>query len=272
MTVAWATPAIAARSGPAASAAAKPAAYKIVSAGFSAPSGLDMPGSVACPKVKGAQTVPLSGGVLIHGNSLQTSINSSWPAADGWNARVSNASAAAAGFTVYAVCAQKMTGYVQQKSAAVGNPASSQNGAGYACPAGDVLLGGGALSTSHSTLVNLNSSWPAGTSVWYVYMNNASSARASFSVYHLCAKLNVPATGYQLVGGTPVVNGAGTQSGASVFCPGGLSSIGGGLVTTSTSIDVTLNTTFPFAGGWGGDENNASGASANLTAYVLCAS
>jgi hypothetical protein len=248
MTVAWAAPATAATSGLAASGAAKPAGYKIVSADFSAPSGLDASGSVACPKVKGAQTVPLSGGVLIHGNSLETSINSSWPAAKGWNADVNNASAAATDFTVYAVCAKKMTGYVQQKSAAVSNPAGSQNGAGYACPAGDVLLGGGALSSSHSTLVNLD------------------------SVYHLCAKLNVPATGYQLVAGTPVVNPAGEQSGASVFCPGGLSTIGGGLVTTSTSIDVTLNTTFPFAGGWGGDENNASGANANLTAYVLCAS
>lgn len=101
-------------------------------------------------------------------------------------------------------------------------------------------------------------------------MNNASSARASFNVYHVCAKLNVLAS-YQLVAGAPVVNASGAQSGVSVFCPGGLATIGGGLVVTSTSIDVTLNTTFPFAGGWGGDENNASGANTNLTAYVLCA-
>jgi hypothetical protein len=262
----------AASPGLAVSAAAKPPGYKIVSAGFSAPSGLDTPGSVTCPKVNGAQTVPLSGGVLIDGTSLETSINSSWPAAKGWNADVNNASAAATGFTVYAVCAKKMTGYLQQKSAAVSNPAGAQNGAGYKCPAGEELLGGGELSTSQSTLVNLDSSWPAGTSIWYVYVNNASSAQASFHVYHLCAKLHVTATSYQLVAGTPVVNAAGTQSGASVFCPDGLATIAGGLVTTSTSIEVTLNTTFPFAGGWGGDENNASSANANLTAYVLCAS
>jgi hypothetical protein len=271
-TMAWAAPAAAAGSGLAGPATAKPADYKIVSADFSAPAGLDASGKVACPKVKGTQTVPLSGGVLIDGTSLESSINSSWPAAMGWNGRVSNASAAAVGFTVYAVCAKKLTGYVQQKSASVSNPAGSQNGAGYKCPTGDELLGGGALSTSQSTLVNLDSSWPAGTSIWYVYVNNASSTHESFNVYHLCAKLNVPATSYQLVAGTPVVNAAGTQSGASVFCPGGLSTIAGGLVNTSTSIDVTLNTTFPFAGGWGGDENNGSGADATLTAYVLCAS
>jgi hypothetical protein len=272
MTVAWAAPAAAASSGPAAPATAKPAGYKIVSADFTAASGLDTSGSVTCPKVKGVQTVPLSGGVLNDGTSLQTNINSSWPTAKGWSGRVSNASAAATGFSVYAVCAKKMTGYLLQKSAAVSNPAGTQNGAGYKCPKGDDLLGGGELSTSQSTLVNLDSSWPAGTSIWYVYVNNASSAQASFNVYHLCAKLNVSATSYQLVAGTPVVNAAGTQSGASVFCPGGLSSLAGGLVSSSLSIDVTLNTTFPFAGGWGGDENNESGANNTLTAYVLCAS
>jgi hypothetical protein len=254
------------------SAAAKPAGYKIVSADFSAPAGLDTSGSVACPKVKGAQTVPLSGGALIDGNSLETSINSSWPTATGWNARINNATTAAVGFTVYAVCAKKMTGYMQHESAAVSNPVGTQNGAGYKCPNGDQLLGGGAASTSHSTLVNLDSSWPAGTSVWYVYMNNASSTQTSFHVYRVCAKLNVSATSYQLVAGTPVVSVAGTQTGVSVFCPGGLATIGGGLVTVSTSIDLTLNTTFPFAGGWGGDENNASSANTTVTAYVLCAS
>src|ERR1700677_2631437 len=83
LSVAWA--AQAAQAAQAAPAAAKPAGYKIVSADFSAPSGLDTSGSVACPKVKGVQTVPLSGGVLIDGTSLETSINSSWPATTGWN-------------------------------------------------------------------------------------------------------------------------------------------------------------------------------------------
>jgi hypothetical protein len=91
-------------------------------------------------------------------------------------------------------------------------------------------------------------------------------------MYHVCAKLNVSAIHYQLVSGAPKANPSGAQTEATVFCPGGLSSIGGGLLTTSTSLASTLNTTFPFAGGWGGDENNGSGASATITAYVLCAS
>ena len=257
---------------PAAAATPKPAGYKIVSKAFTAAVGHDASGSVTCPKVNGVQTVPLSGGALIDGNSLKTSINSSWPTAKGWDADVNNASTAATGFSVYAVCATKLTGYLQQKSAAVKNPAGAQSGAGYLCPKGDQLLGGGELSSSRSTLVNLDSSWPAGTSGWYVYVNNGSTAAATFNVFHVCAKLNVSATHYELVSGTPRSNPSGAQTEAEVFCPGGLSTIGGGLVTSSLSIDSTLNTTFPFAGGWGGDENNFSGASATLTAYVLCAS
>jgi hypothetical protein len=265
------TPATAA-AGHDSAAVAKPAGYKIVSANFTAAVGHDASGKVTCPKVNGVQTVPLSGGALIDGNSLRTSINSSWPMATGWNADVNNASTAPTGFSVYAVCATKPAGYLQQESAKVKNPAGSQNGAGYLCPNNDQLLGGGELSSSRSSLVNLDSSWPSGTRIWYVYVNNASSSAATFNVFHVCAKLNVSTTHYQLVSGTPKSNPSGAQTEATVFCPGGLSSIGGGVVSSSLSLEVTLNTTFPFAGGWGGDENNASGATATLTAYLLCAS
>ena len=193
-------PVTAADAGPA---VATPAGYKIVSKAFTAAVGHDATGSVTCPKLKGVQEVPLSGGALIDGNSLQTSINSSWPTATGWHADVNNASAAATGFSVYAVCATKPTGYLQQKSVKVNNPVGAQSGAGYMCPKGDQLTGGGELSSSRSLQVNLDSSWPSGTSIWYVYVNNASSAAASFNVFHVCAKLNVSATHYQLVSGTP---------------------------------------------------------------------
>jgi len=248
-----------AAAGQAASAPPKPAGYKIVSAAFTAAAGHDVSGHVVCPKVNGVQTVPFSGGALINGNSLKTSINSTWPSATGWNADVNNASTAKTGFSVYAVCANKPTGYLQQESAKVKNPAGAQNGAGYLCPNNEQLLGGGELSSSRSTLVN-------------VYVNNASAAAATFNVFHVCAKLNVKAIGYQLASGTPRSNPSGAQTEATVFCPSGLSSIGGGIVTSSLSLQSTLNTTFPFAGGWGGDENNQSGSAATLTAYLLCAS
>jgi hypothetical protein len=253
---------------------AKPAGYSIVaSSPYSLPNGALVPGSVTCPKKKGVQTVPLSGGALIDSSNLAANINSSYPSATGWHAEADNLSGAATMFTVYAVCANKPTGYVQQQSGAVSNPADTQNGAGYLCPKGDVVTGGGAISDTASAQINLNSSWPAGTKEWYVYMNNASTTSTSFSMFRVCAKLNVKKTHYMLVAGTPVANPSGHDSGTSVYCPNGLSTIGGGLVSgAGGGLSTDLNTTFPFTGGWGGDENNGGTANPTITGYVLCAS
>jgi hypothetical protein len=254
-------------------AVAKPAGYKIISKGFTAPSHAETAGSVACPKIKGAQTVPLSGGALINSTSVENGVNSSWPTAKGWGVRVNNASATAVTFSVYAVCAKRLSGYLQQKSASVSNPAGLQSSASVGCPSGKQLLGGGTLSSSRSTLVNLNSSWPGGmTLVWNVDMDNASSATAAFNVYSVCASLNVVATSYQLAGGTAVPNPPDSQTSATAICPGGLSALGGGVVSSSSATDVTVGATFPLTGGWSGDENNAGGGNEFVTAFVLCAS
>jgi hypothetical protein len=181
---------------------AKPAGYTIVTATFDLPTGGQTAGFVACPIKKGVRTVPLSGGALIDTGSLQANINTSYPTSGGWEVFANNASSAASTFIVYAVCVTKPAGYLQQQSKAVANPADTQNGAGYTCPKGDQLTGGGAESSSRSTLVNLNSSWPSGTSFWYVYMNNSSSAPATMTLYHVCAKLNVSKIHYQLVSGS----------------------------------------------------------------------
>ncbi len=255
-------------------AVAKPAGYTIVaSAPFSLPNGSLVPGSVTCPKKKGVQTYPLSGGALIDSSNLAANINSSYPSPTGWRADADNLSGAATMFTVYAVCANKLTGYVQQQSKSVSNPAGMQNGAGYLCPKGDVVTGGGALSATGSAQINLNSSWPAGTGEWYAYMNNASTTNSSFTMFRVCAKVNVTKTNYMLVAGSPVTNSAGHDTGTSVYCPGGLSTIGGGAVSgAGGGLSTDLNTTFPFTGGWGADENNGGTANPTLTGYVLCAS
>jgi hypothetical protein len=255
-------------------AVAKPAGYSIVtSAAISLPNGSLVPGSVTCPKKKGVQTFPLSGGALIDTSSLAANINSSYPSPTGWRADADNLSGAPTMFTVYAVCANKLPGYVQQQSKAVSNPAGMQNSAGYLCPTGDVITGGGALSATASAQINLNSSWPIGTTEWYAYMNNASTTSTTFTMFRVCAKLNVTKTDYMLVAGTPVTNLAGHDTNTSVFCPGGLSTIGGGTVSgAGGGLETDLNTTFPFTGGWGADENNGGTANPTLTAYVLCAS
>src|ERR1700729_110065 len=103
-------------------AATKPAGYSIVSATFPLPNGLKSAGSVTCPVKKGVQTVPLSGGALLQTDSLEASINSSYPTAHGWAVHANNTSGTASQFSVYAVCAKKPKGYVQVVSPATSNP------------------------------------------------------------------------------------------------------------------------------------------------------
>jgi hypothetical protein len=262
-----------ANAAPATATVAKPAGYSIVTATFDLPTGVQSAGFVACPIKKGVREVPLSGGALIDTGSLKANINTSYPTSGGWEVFANNASGADSTFIVYAVCVKKPKAYLQQQSASTPNPADTQNGAGYMCPKGYQLMGGGARSSSASTLVNLNSSWPAGTSIWYVYMNNQSSAAATMNLYDVCAKLNVSKTHYQLITSATLVNPAFTETAIGVECPSGLSTISGGLlVGAGGGLGVSINSSFPLTGGWEGDENNSTATNVNLTAYMLCAS
>jgi len=246
-----------------------PADYAIVSATFNLPTGAQTGGAVTCPVKNGVQTVPFSGGGYLATAALDANINSSFPMAHGWQIDANNTSGASSHFTVYAVCAKKPKGYVMQKSPAVDNPAGAQTAASSTCPNGTVLLGGGALSSSTSTSVNLNSSWPDNTSTWFTYMNNASGSDASVTVFRVCAKLNVSRTGYLVVSSGTFVNSSGAQNGIEAECESGGLSLGGGL--TSTGLEgVNMNSSFPTAGGWSGDENNATATNVQFTAYVLC--
>src|SRR5580700_5313040 len=123
---------------------AKPPGYAIVSASFPLPNGVQTSGSVTCPVKKGGQTVPFSGGALLETDSLDASINSSFPLSNGWSVDANNTSGAASRFTVFSVCAAKRKGYVQQR-ATTPVPAGTS---GFACRKGDVLLGGGVRSGS----------------------------------------------------------------------------------------------------------------------------
>jgi hypothetical protein len=253
-------------------AAAKPAGYAIVSSGvFTAPAGLEGLGTVTCPKSKGVQTSPLSGGALTSGDDLAENINSSWPTTTGWSVDMNNAGATSASFQVYAVCAKKLSGYVLRKSRSVSNPAGAENAANYSCPSGDVVFGGGVFSASSQTSVNIASEWPIGAT-WQVYVNNGSAQATSFRVYEICAKINTSTTHYQVVAGTTVGNPAGDQTVAIQPCPGGLSLLSGGVSSSSLLTTVNLNTTFPDETEWVSYENNASADDETITPYAICAS
>jgi hypothetical protein len=250
----------------------KPAGYSIASATFALPNSAQTPGSVACPVKKGAQTVPLSGGALLQTDSLDASLDSSFPTPHGWSVDVNNASGAASQFTVYAVCAKKPKGYVQKESPSVQNPADSVSDTNSFCPKGTVISGGGVVTSSTSTLVSLNSSWPGSELAWSVSFNNFSSTSVTSADFVVCAKFNTGKLSYSYFSGGQDSNPAGQETATEAQCSSGLSVLGGGSQSVGPSSNISINSSFPFTGGWDGDVSNTGTQGNTVTTFVVCAS
>jgi hypothetical protein len=254
-----------------AAAATKPAGYSIVSATYPLPNGLQSAGSVTCPVKKGVQTVPLSGGTLLQTDSLQASVNSSYPTAHGWAVHANNTSGASSQFTVYAVCAKKPKGYVQVVSPATSNPTGFESQTGTTCPTGDIVTGGGARSSSSSTMVQLNGLWPTNVNQWELSIINSSSTSASVTSSAVCAKINASFPSYEYLSGAEDGAPAGQETATEAVCPSGLSVLGGGTQSHSPATTVSINSTFPFTGGWISDMSNTGSNGATVTTFILCA-
>jgi hypothetical protein len=249
----------------------KPAGYSIVSATFPLPNGVQSAGSVTCPVKKGVQTVPFSGGALVQTDSLDASIGSSFPTAHGWSVAVNNTSGAASQFTVKAVCATKPNAYIQQKSAPQQDPADSVSNANDFCPKGDLLTGGGLISGSSSTQVSVNSSWPPSEVTWSTWFNNFSSSSVPVTPVVVCAKFNTRKISYTYASGSQDTAPAGQETATEAECPTGLSILGGGTDSFETTTTTSINSSFPFSGGWIGDVSNTGSNSSTATTFILCA-
>ncbi len=169
---------------------AKPGGYTIVfSVAVTAPALAQTFASLTCPVKKGVQTVPLDGGAEIVSSSVVANVNSSYPGSDGksWDVYVNNGTSLSTTFNVYAVCAKKLKNYVQRVSVLEPNPAGTESGYFFVRPTGDVIIGGGALSTSGATSVNLGGDFPSGVNSWEIFVNNASGVDASVTIYQICA-------------------------------------------------------------------------------------
>ena len=91
------------------------------------------------------------------------------------------------GFTVFAICRSKPKGYsCEYETPPVYNPPGSQTAAAISCPGASVPTGGGVVSGSWGTLVNLNSSYPIANG-WAIFQNNASGSDSGFSAQIVCA-------------------------------------------------------------------------------------
>jgi hypothetical protein len=224
-------------------------------------------GAVTCPGHKQVY----GGGAFVGSAGFPMFLNSSYPQSDqSWAVDVNNQSSVQGGFNMYAICLSANTTYsVVSDEGIVGSGA--QAFASVACPSHRIVVGGGVLSFSGSTLTNINSSYPVGNG-WGAYMNNTYPSSTSFKVFAICRH---SISGYSILNSGPVANpNNGTQTIASVgYCPGSAAkAISGGALSGSFSTSVNLNSSFPNAGaGWTTFEQNFSSAASSVTTYAICA-
>lgn len=247
-----------------------PNGYRVVhSSLFAAPNGTQSHGTVTCPGRK----QPASGGAVVTSNSINAAINSSYPSGQTWEVDVNNTSGADTTFTVYAVCLAPSAKYTVVTSSTTANPQSLTLGAAF-CPAHTWIVGGGVLSETFSTLNNITVSdpivQPHGVTWWHVYFNNADTSASTFVVYAVC---HGKPTGYSFQLGSIVNNPSGTQTEATVTCPGASVPLGGGGGEQIQNGDnaVTMNSTFPSGSTWGIYENNGEPTNRDIDAQVVCA-
>jgi hypothetical protein len=197
-------------------------------------------------------------------------INSSYPFATSWYGYANNASAAATTFEVYAVCADKPSGYVVVHSAVKTSVPGKSTGADAFCPKGTAETGGGISIASTSTVVDMSGDDPDARA-WDAKVGNASSAATTYETWVLCGT-HGPKTRHVSPEGT---NPAGEQTKVVATCPSGEAVLGGGvdwdLPTSGLPDNVGVNSTYPGTGTWISYENNGSTTNADLVGYVLCA-
>jgi hypothetical protein len=148
------------------------------------PSGFQTQATVTCPQ----GSAPLGGGGIASSGDTAVNLNSSFPLKKGWRADVNNGGSFDDTVTPYVVCGTKPKLYTQVVGTAVTNGAGSQTNAVASCPAGTSVMSGGALSSSSSTVVDLNSSIPSGSTAWSSYENNNTGTDTSLTPYAVCGK------------------------------------------------------------------------------------
>jgi hypothetical protein len=162
-----------------------------------------------------------------------------------------------------------LKGYSVVSSGPLSAPAESQTRGRVSCPFPLVVLGGGVFVQSTSTLVSVNSSFPAtSTPGWIADVNNASGLDTTFSVSAICAQ---QPRHYSIVFGNAVDNPSGSQVVAQARCPTGSQPLSGGPFSSSFQLFTNVNTTINSQHGWTVVENNASAEDDSVTADVICA-
>jgi hypothetical protein len=141
------------------------------------------------------------------------------------------------------------------------------------CPAGTVVWGGGTYNSASTSLAAaVNGTYPlASKRGWQVDVTNASGGDSTFYAYAICA---AQPSGYKIVKAT-FPDPAGLGTGGLAACSSSSVPLSGGGDSSSTQLDVNLNSTYPFSSasssGWVTDVSNPSADDATLTVYAICA-
>jgi hypothetical protein len=271
----------------AAAAAGKIAGYTVVEKKFSLPAGGFVRQTTPCPAGK----VVLGGGTAVVGagtGNFGTEVQESTPGTTGggatslWLAAVSNHTRTNRTLGIFAVCANKPKGYaVVQKTFSL--PAGGFVRQTTPCPAGKVVLGGGAAVVGAGTgnfATEVQESTPGtiggATSLWLAAVSNHSSTTRSLGISAVCAnkpraytvvekKVSLPAGGF--------VRQTAPCPAGKVVLGGGAAVVGAG--TGNFATEVQESTPGTTGGGatslWLAAVSNHSTTSRTLGIFAVCA-
>jgi hypothetical protein len=197
---------------------------------------------------------------------LRVNVSASFPFGPVWGGTVKNSGAVATTFSVTAICATRPQGYRVVTSGEVPNPANTVTQAAAKCPAGTMPLSGGGETSSASTDVNMNSTFPSGRS-WVLEESNLTAPDSRIAAVAVCAK----AHGYRVVQGPSFVVAHGSEAGSFAACPKPTVPVGGGIVNHLNSVTAFFAGSFPSAGEWDAFENNATEVDISSSAVAVCA-
>ncbi len=272
----------------AATTASKIGGYKVVEKTFSLPAGGFVRSTAPCPAGK----VVLGGGAAVVGGgsaNFGTVVRESEPGTFGggatslWLAAVSNRSSTSRTLGIFAVCATRPKGYkVVEKTFSL--PAGGFVRDTALCPAGKVVLGGGAAvvgagSANFGTVVQESSPGTTGggaRSLWLAAVSNHSRSNHTLGIFAVCA--NKPAN-YKVVE-DKVSLPAGGFARDTALCPAGKRVLGGGTAvvgagTGNFATEVQESDPGTIGGGarslWLAAVSNHSKSSRTLGIFAVCA-
>jgi len=256
--------------------AAVPPGYVVASSGdLNAPAGQQTADGATCP----TGTVVYGGGEYSTATTLGASLGSTFYDGDGeFDTWLNNSDPTDTTTNAYAVCADAVAGMTVVAIHAE-NVAHSRLHVAPTCPTGDEVLGGATISNDTGLGERMVSSYPVkvgtGTSATYSWATDMSntykSTNTDMTFMAMCAPIG-SIRGYQIVHGPAVTLDPLTQGNAQIACPTVKAPLSGGVRTSTKSLKLSINSTYPFGGSWGSFVNNpTTNVEPKLTPYAVCA-